>query len=551
VLALTLASRALRAIAAALWPVLAAVACFGWLHALHTWRVRDQAPLAPIVLQFIPLLLLDQWLGARFAGRTLRGHLSDPGGRWTALRDMLIWCAGFGVWVVLIGAWSQTAQWLRWFGPDFYLQLWLVFRAEGWLTWLAAALWAAAYLVATVRGRGLRLETSLALPVVLSGVLFAHLTFGGGLGALSIAEIVEQPGVSLRLDPRTLHVEGDAPTPLHEGPVLSCSSAGRPPKVTREVPYRWHPRDVIPTPDALIVSYGCSFCLETGLTPTVLRIPRSHGPPSCFRSGNLHHIDVIADRGRVWAAPWTTRDLYALKLDDLSVDYTLASPKRGEMRFFQPIQIVEDVNGAALYAGTELESTLVRFDLKERRYDRQLRLADEGLVEWGGPLHFIEQHPTTRRLYFTSGPGHNLFEVDPDSMTVLRSMPLDDVVGTALLLDPEAGTIYYQSGVRDALFEIDLASWRVMRTFDGEIHARRLALDRERRALYVLGHLSGRVLALDLVSGERRWTRDVGGRPHGLALDGDQLWVNSFAGLFRLHLPTIWGEPGSTQGATP
>jgi hypothetical protein len=219
------------------------------------------------------------------------------------------------------------------------------------------------------------------------------------------------------------------------------------------------------------------------------------------------------------------------------------------MRFFQPIQIVEDVDGSALYAGTELESTLVRFDLKERRYDRQLRLADLGLVAWGGPLHFIEQHPDTRRLYFTSGPGHNLFEVDPDSMTVLRSMPLNDVVGTALLLDTATDTIYYQSGVRDALFEIDLKSWEVTRTFEGEIHARRLALDRERQALYVLGHLSGRVLAIDLRTGTRQWTREVGGRPHGLALDGDELWVNSFAGVFRLHLPAIWGEPVDVQGA--
>jgi hypothetical protein len=296
------------------------------------------------------------------------------------------------------------------------------------------------------------------------------------------------------------------------------------------------------------VSYGCSFCVERGLTPTVVRIPRDGGRPSCFRSGNLHHIDVLEDRGRVWAAPWTNRNLYALQLSDLSVDYALPSPKRYEMRFFQPIQVVEDVDGSALYAGTELESTLVRFDLKERRYDRQLKLAEEGLVTWGGPLHFIEQHPVTRRLYFTSGPGHNLFEVDPDQMVVLRSMSLDDVVGTALLLDAETDTIYYQSGVRDALFEIDLATWSVRRTLEGEIHARRLALDRERRALYVLGHLSGRVLALDLETGHRRWSRDVGGRPHGLALDGDELWVNSFAGVFRLHLPTIWGEPEALQG---
>ena len=541
----------MRAFVRALWPVVAALLCFGWLHLLHIWRVRDQDALGPIVAMFIPLLVVDQWLGARYAGRTYTAQLRHRTGRLVALKDLSIWSLGFGVWVVLVGQWSQTAQWLRWFGPDFHLQLWLVFRAEGWLTWLAGGLWLGLYVFASHRLRAFRLETTVVLPVLLCGALFGHLTFGGGVGALGLDDIVAQPGVSLALDPRTLHVEGDHPTEHHEGAIIACSAQGRSADVQRAIPYRWHPRDVISTAEAIVVSYGCSFCVETGLTPTIVRLPRDGSTPSCFRSSNLHHIDVLEDRARVWAAPWTTRQIFALQLEDLTVDYVMPGPKRGQMRFFQPIQIVEDVNGSALYAGTELESTLVRFDLKERRYDRQLKLADEGLVAWGGPLHFIEQHPHTRKLYFTSGPGHNLFEVDPDAMTVLRSMPLDDVVGTALLLDPEGNRIYYQSGVRDALFEIDLSSWGVTRTFEGEIHARRLTLDRGRNALYVLGHLTGRLLAIDLATGSKRWSVEVGGRPHGLAMDGEDVLVNSFAGLFRLHLPTIWGEPGDLQGGDP
>ena len=442
---------------------------------------------------------------------------------------------------------SPTAQWLRWFGPDVHLQLWLVFRAEGWLTWLALVVWVTAYGALVVRRRRLRLGISVAMPVLLCAGLFAHLTFGGGIGAADTASITAQPGVSLALDPRRLHVAGDAPSAHHTGPVLECSTAGPDPGVTREVPYRWHPRDVVVTKDALVVSYGCSFCLVRGLPPSILRIDRQTGAVACFRSGNLHHIDVVEGEDRVWAAPWTSRDLFALNLSDLQVAFTVPSPRRGEMPFFQPIQVVQDTNGRYLFAGTELEATLVRFDIGDRRFDQVLRLADHDLVRWGGPLHFIEQHPTTRRLYFTSGPGHNLFEVDPDSMTVLRSLPLDDVVGTALLLDATEDTLYYQSGVRDALFAISLDRMEVTRRYDGEIHARRLALDTDRGALYVLGHLSGEVFALDLETGERRWSRDVGGRPHGLAKEGPSLWVNSFAGLFRLHLPTLWGEPVSDK----
>ena len=73
------------------------------------------------------------------------------------------------------------------------------------------------------------------------------------------------------------------------------------------------------------------------------------------------------------------------------------------MRFFQPIQVVEDINGEAFTpAPSEAPWSA---DLKTKRYVDQLRLADLGLVCLGGPLHFIEQHPTTRRLYFTSDQG--------------------------------------------------------------------------------------------------------------------------------------------------
>jgi len=539
----TAARRPLAAPLRALWPLASTLGLFGWLHTLHIWHVRDQVDLLPIVAGFAPLLLVEVWLGGRFAGQPPRALLRTPRGRLETAGNLAFWTLGFLVWVVLVGDWSRTAQWLRWFGPDFHLQLWLVLRAEGWLTGVALLAWGGSYAWWVARRRRYRLVASLLVPVVLSVALFAHLTFGGGVGALDIEEVTAQSGVELALDPRTLHIEGDAPSPHHAGPILRCSTSVEPPPIVRTVPYRWHPRDVIATEDALIVSYGCSFCLVAGLPPSILRIDRKTDAISCFRSGNLHHIDVVAERDRVWAAPWTSRDIYALKLGDLSVDFTVAPPPRGQMRFFQPIQVLEDARGTALYAGTELEATLVKFDIEARAYEAKLRLADLGLVSWGGPLHFLEQHPETRRLYFTSGPGHNLFEVDPDTMTVLRSLDLEDVVGTALLLDASRGVLYYQSGVRDALHAIDLDSWTVARTYDGEIHARRLALDASRRALYVLGHLSGQVFALDLETGARAWTRSVGGRPHGLSRDGDTLWVNSFAGLFRLHLPTLWGDP--------
>ena len=48
-----------------------------------------------------------------------------------------------------------------------------------------------------------------------------------------------------------------------------------------------------------------------------------------------------------------------------------------------------------------------------------------------------------------------------------------------------------------------------------------------------------------------RWTLATGGRPHGLALEGPTLWVNSFAGLFRVNLPTLRASAASADREGP
>jgi hypothetical protein len=202
--------------------------------------------------------------------------------------------------------------------------------------------------------------------------------------------------------------------------------------------------------------------------------------------------------------------------------------------------ILRSLDGSSLYVGHEQEAALVAYDLPSGALRGLTKLPELGLTRWGGPVYHILQHPRTRRLYFISGPGKNLFEADPDSLAILRSLALGDVVGTALDLDADAGKLYYQSGFHDTIHRVDLATFRPDRVYDGEIHARRIRLDRARNALYVLGHFSGTLFALDLGTGRRVFTVRVGGRPHGLALAGDALFTNSFAGVYRLDLARLW-----------
>ena len=537
---------AVRRASRALGPMAATWAVALGVHGLHVLHLREwlAAP-ALVTAAFAPLLLLDTWASARLEGVTVRSLWSTPGrARRGAAGNLVLWSVAFVGWVLGMGQLADVAPFLRWFGPEFYYQFWLVYAAQGWLTWLALAIWLLLYAtIAVNRGRA-RILISIGVPGLLTVALFAHLTFLGGVGAESLDTVLEQPGVSLELDPHTLAIAGDAPRPgasLTPTTPIECVEATATEPIPRTIPYRFHPRDVLPdaTGDVLYLSYGCSWCVEEGTTPSVLRLDRRSGDVTCFKSSNLHHVGYRTGDELVWAAPWSSHEVVGLSSEDLSVVARVRRPRRRDLRFFQPIQVLPDINGGRLYAGTELEATLVAFDTSGDAGPQFLRLPETGLVRWGGPLHFLTQHPTTRRLYFTSGPGHNLFEADPDTLELLRSVDLGDVVGTALLLDAEADVIYYQSGVRDALFRVPLDTFEPDRTYEGEIHARRLAHDPDRGLLYVLGHFSGRVFALDLESGDRVFEVAVGGRPHGLARHGHSLFVNTFLGVLRIPVPTV------------
>ena len=155
--------------------------------------------------------------------------------------------------------------------------------------------------------------------------------------------------------------------------------------------------------------------------------------------------------------------------------------------------------------------------------------------------------PKSGLLYGVTGPGINLFEIDPIGGKLLRTKDFGDIVGTGFAADFEAGRLYYQSGFTSDLHEVDLQTFEVLRTFEGEVHARRLVHDLRRRVLYVVGYFSGLVVAVDLESGERLWEMGIGPRPQGADLTDDALWVNTQDGLFEIDLPQAWRHAGYAE----
>jgi outer membrane protein assembly factor BamB len=428
---------------------------------------------------------------------------------------VLFWFGFYAVWVAYVYHQAQNAQWLKWFAPRFYLQFYLVFRAEQWLTVAALLLWLCAYAVLTVRWGKLHVFTALILPMALALALFVHLYYFGGVGNTRPERVVQQEGVELWLDLKALNPDQSV-----------------------------HPRGICVdrTENALFIMFGCTYCNDQVYYPTVVRQDLDSGNILYFTSTNIRQVSCerMEDPASttLFVAPWYTDVIYELSKHDLSIVARHPSQARRYLDYWEPMSVIKD--GKYLYIGNDVEQAVVAYNLETGQPDAVLNLYTEGLVQFGGPAWNLVQASKTGHLYFTSGPGENLYEVAVPSLDILKHRRFRDITGTALILDEERGVLYYQNGgLSNALYEVDLATFEVIRAFKGEGHARQILLDRERNRLYVLGYFSGRAFALDLETGRRVWTVKVGGSPHGMALDGDVLWVNSMAGVFKLYLETI------------
>jgi len=97
-----------------------------------------------------------------------------------------------------------------------------------------------------------------------------------------------------------------------------------------------------------------------------------------------------------------------------------------------------------------------------------------------------------------------------------------------------------QDGDSSRLLEIEADSLEVSRMFRTSAHARSITIDRKREALYVLSFMHGTLTAVDIKTGSKIWTIKTGGKPGGLCIDGDSLFVSSRRGILRIDLDTVW-----------
>lgn len=500
-----------------------------------------------ILLLFLPIIPVEA-LQTEFRRRFTKKHpfryyyslLSFP-------INIAIWFCLFYCLVYFIPVESHSQADIRFFGIHSYAFAVALIESIPLVSICLGLIWLSLYLLLTYRLRILRIFSTIFVPIACLFVLFIfQLHFGGNPFTVNSA-IDEQPGVEIFFRPSTFKKDVEN-TRFSKDRLLDPSSE----IFNRDdvtVGTEYHPRDILlGDGNALIITLGNTFYFRNKInffSPVVLRIDLDTDN-FIYKLGHSCIQDIISSHSSLYVAPWDMRYIYQLSNTNLELENSFINQVDRNRVFamdWEPMTLLKDIEKDVLYVCNEFTPGLISYDLKTNKLMDVLNLEKHKLAWPGGTVMGIVQSPKDRKLYILASPGdHDIIEVDPDGLIPLRTLDLKDMSGSALAIDSAGQYIYYQSAYRDDLYKINVETFEVVETFEGEYHARRMVLDEERNAIYLSAIFKGKVVAVDINSGKRLWEIKAGGRPYGLALGEDTLWVNSMAGILRLDLETIFAE---------
>ncbi|MDI6795926.1 MAG: hypothetical protein QMD09_03230, partial [Desulfatibacillaceae bacterium] len=439
---------------------------------------------------------------------------------------------------------SPIARFLAFY---FYREAILLWGMMGWLAWLSLVYWAALYSLVVAGLKRLRLVCGVMMFFVITGFFFFFLWYSGGIGKALPATIAAQEGVSQVLDYREISqaIRFDE---SRESPFLTPLDETVSPDAWVMVQRR--PRDVWyePQMQTVFAAYGSSFHDFSQVVYPVIVSKNLVSGHIQYRLSNANLFHLWGRGDWLLAAPWNTRSIYALNKGDLSVANTIPVQGVDELPdgLWAPLAVMRDVLGHRVYVFNHFYTIVQAYDLYENRLVAQTQIdSDKPLVQ-GGAIWYPVQCPSTRKIYLIMLPTReSLLELDPETLGVTRSLDIGSLAQSSMVMDYSNRFLYAQFALSKTIVRVNMDTWSVDRRYKGEAFARKIALDKERNALYVLGYGSGRLFALDLDTGQRLWTLKVGGRPNGLDLKEDFLWVNSMSGVFRVDLQEVWKDKQS------
>lgn len=482
---------------------------------------------------FIPVIFFESLSSSLFLQeKPIRLWSKEYKNRILLLGRIIFWYGLFLVWAVFLpnSIYMDKSLIVEVFSSQILKLLLHVYIAESYITLLAFILWVALYYFITVKKRKFRIFTSLILPVGISGIMYYHFYYFGGVGECSPSRVSSQKGVEI------FYSKEDFP------------------KINYSEEQDWikinspFPRDIyIDTEqNVLYANYGNTFDksaqskAQAKKIPNILRIDLETKETKYF-SGNFIRA-MSAHTSTIFVSPLFERKIYELSKKDLSVIRTF--PVQVDMEYWEIMDIYHDPKRDYIYVANEINVAFLKYDYKTGKLIDHIY--PEGTRFAGGMWSMVLSEKTGMIYIITYFADQDIIEVDPETLDVNRTLDVNNYgvfAGVSSLeLDDEKGLLYLQNGGSNKLYEIDLENFKIRRVFKGEVHARRMLIDKKRNVMYINSFYYGKLVALDLEIGKRVWTVRVGGKPYGLALNNDILYVNSRAGIVKIDLEAVWRE---------
>lgn len=532
-------SKVVRLIDRLFFPFAASWAIVLYIHAVQTVYVYRKLPLnLGVFLFFIPVIAWEYLVSDRFRRLYSKSDSKTRLASWAFILNGLFWLVFFCVWVIHLAYASQFTPAFQLYGTYFFMLTLPLWFSMSWMAPVGVGAWIGCHAYFTLARGRFRILTSVCPYFLLTLAFFAYQWYLGGLGSFTAEKVARQPGVEQVFDIDDLQAAMDKDVHLRWKVLRPPNDRFLSRERIRAVPNArgiW----VDNSGSALYLTYGVTYA--QGLTYPML-VRKDLGTSEIvyvLTDSNLRQTWHTEDS--IFLAPWHDPNIYVLSSKDLSLQQVFGHQVPVPSGLWEPMSIIKDKDSDHIVVSTEFYPSLFKYDLASGYLLNKLPLYAYGYMGKGDTAYYPIQSTKTGKMYFVLCPGKaDLIEVDPSTLKVSRTLDLGWTLGTALAMDRDCTTLFFQSGIWNDLHALDIATFKPKRTYRGAVHARTLVHDEKRNALYILDYSGGRLIAMDLNSGEFLWTLQVGGRPHDMCMVNDSAWVHSMAGAFKVDLKTQW-----------
>ncbi len=513
----------------ALFPVLYGAAFYTYLAVLERilrgLRFRDSV----LCLFFLPIMALELWAAHYFRSAKDPQRIQNAFDAVGFIIRHFFWqFALFYFWIIFP---SRPTFIFAWMGPHrpYALKLfWLGLNLRPVASWFVLGLLAIIYYIIWVRHKMGRIFFSIASPLALF-VSVVFLFYYNIVGGQRAADFIGQPGVSMVLPfdhdevaglkfPRCLQADwrkgrlylsagSTVPSPAPSPRLMACDLDG---KNLKTFSFSASARRLMDKSNTFR-----EFQMEPHAEDLFIS--------SYFAAYKIYRIDRVG----------------LSVLEEIPFDFL-----REELKEYSLYDIVPDQAHNRIFFATGQPPAVARIG-RAGKTTKVLDLSKLGIAEFGSLVHILRYDKKAQRIVAIAitgiaVPGNKgglLFEVNPETMNIVRMLPLPGLP-MSLELDTKNNEIVLGMALWRAMLVIDRTTFKIKQVISMPTPIiRRFDVDSQSGLLYVVDYVHGQFHIIKKNSGQIVKTYNVGNKPLGMVRYGSTAYVASSLGIIKIELP--------------